>query len=204
MLGANQCLDNLVGGFHRHSTEIGHKVSALSVTGKTTFYKRGQHKLEISCDVSDMPTRAALGIFASKRKQIATVAAPVRGDVGEAFESVGNAVVDFLLVRIGLVVGFADTLGDNLGVTLAVAGVLAVRTLHTGSILEEFSTQCTSHNVVKLLGDELMTLLLVNLLLLLTHGTLTVKTNIKGTAVLQLFGYIQLAHGAAYFGVDPS
>jgi exosome complex RNA-binding protein Csl4 len=33
------------------------------------------------------------------------------------------------------VVGFADTLGNNLGVTLAVAGVLAIRTLHAGSIL---------------------------------------------------------------------
>lgn len=129
------------------------------------------------------------------------MAAPVRGDVGKAFESVGNAVVDFLLVRIGLVVGFADTLGDNLRVTLAVASVLAIRTLHTGSILEEFSTQCTAHNVVKLLGDELVALLLVNLLLLLAHGTLTVKTNVKGTAVLQLFGYIQLAHETASFGV---
>lgn len=144
-----------------------------------------------------MPTRAALGTFASKRKQITAVAAPVGGDVGKTFESVGNAMVDFLLVRIGLVVGFTDTLGDNLGITLAVAGVLAVRTLHAGSILEEFSTQCTAHDVVKLLGDELVTLLFVNLLLLLTNGTLTVKTNIKGTAVLQLFGYIQLAYGAA-------
>lgn len=112
-------------------------------------------------------------------------------------------MVDFLLVRIGLVVGFADTLGDNLRVTLAVAGVLAIRTLHAGSILEEFSTQCTAHNVVKLLGDELVALLLVNLLLLLANGTLTVKTNVEGTAVLQLFGYIQLAHDAS-FGANAS
>lgn len=112
-------------------------------------------------------------------------------------------MVDFLLVRIGLVVGFADTLGDNLGVTLAVAGVLAIRTLHASSILKEFSTQCTAHNVVKLLGDELVALLLVNLLLLLANSTLTVKTNVKGTAVLQLFGYIQLAHDAS-FGANES
>lgn len=87
-----------------------------------------------------LPTRAALSIFASKRKEIAAVTAPVRRDVGKAFESVGNTVVDFLLVRIGLVIGFADTLGDNLGVTLFVAGVFAIRTLHAGSILEKFST----------------------------------------------------------------
>ena len=139
-----------------------------------------------------LPTRAALGTFASKWKQIAAVAAPVCGDVGKPFKSVRNAVVDFLLVWIGLVVGFADTLGDNLGVTLAVAGVLAVRALHAGSILEEFPTQCTAHNVVKLLGDKLVALLLVNLFLLLADGTLAVKTNVKGTAILQLFGYIQL------------
>jgi hypothetical protein len=150
-----------------------------------------------------MPTRAALRIFASKGKQIATVATPVRGDVGKAFESVGNAVVDFLLVRIGLVIGFADTLGDNLGVTLAVAGVLAIRTLHAGSILEELSTQCTTHNVVELLGDKLVALLLMNFLLLLAHSTLTVKTNVKGTAVLQLFGYNQLAYDSS-FGVNAS
>jgi hypothetical protein len=152
-----------------------------------------------------LPTRAAFGIFASKRKQIAAVATPVRGDVGKPFETVGNAVIDLLLVRIGLVVGFADTLGNNLGVTLAVAGVLAIRTLHAGSILEEFSTQCTAHNVVKLLGDELVALLLMNLLLLLAHGTLTVKTDVKGTAILQLFGYIQLVQWRCFFfGVKAS
>lgn len=68
------------------------------------------------------------------------MAAPVRGNVGETFEAVGDAVVDFLFIRIGLIIGFADTLGNNLRVTLAVAGVFTIRTLHSGGILEEFST----------------------------------------------------------------
>ena len=114
--------------------------------------------------------------------------APVRGDVGESFEAVGNAVIDLLLVRVGLVIGLADTLGDDLGVTLAMTGVLAIRTLHACGILEEFSTQRTAHDVVELLSDELVALLLVHLFLLLANGTLTIKTDVKGTAILQLFG----------------
>jgi phosphatidylglycerophosphatase A len=121
------------------------------------------------------------------------VATPVGGDVGKPFETMGNAVVDLFLVRVGFVVGLADTLCDDLGVTLAVTGVLAVRTLHACGILEEFSTQRTAHDVVELLSDELVTLLFVNLFLLLTHSTLTVKTDIERTTVLQLFGCVQLA-----------
>jgi hypothetical protein len=119
------------------------------------------------------------------------VATPVGGKIGEAFEAMRNTVVDLLFVGVGFVVGLANTLGDNLRVALFVTCVLAVGTLHTRSILEKFSTQRTAHDVVELLGDELVTLLLVDLLLLLTNGTLTVETNIERTAVLQLFGYIE-------------
>jgi hypothetical protein len=121
ILGANQCLENLICRFHRHSTEIGHKVSALSMARKTAL-------------------GAALGVLASKGKEVTAVAAPVRGDVGESFETVRNAVVDLLFVGIGLVVGLADTFGDNLGVTPFVTGILAVRTLHACGVLEEFPT----------------------------------------------------------------
>lgn len=51
-----------------------------------------------------------------------------------------NPVVDLLLVGIGLIVGLADTLGDNLGVTFSMASILAIRALHTRSVLEEIST----------------------------------------------------------------
>jgi flagellar basal body P-ring protein FlgI len=68
------------------------------------------------------------------------MATPIGRKVREAFETMGNAVVDLLLVGIGLVVGLADTLGDDLGVTFTVASILAVRTLHTCGVLEEVST----------------------------------------------------------------
>lgn len=117
------------------------------------------------------------------------MATPVGRKVGKALETVGNAVIDLLLVGVGLVVGLADTLGDHLRVAFLVTCVLAIRTLHAGSILEEFSTERTAHDVVELLGNELVTLLLVNLLLLLTDGTLTVETDIEGTTILHLFSY---------------
>lgn len=94
-----------------------------------------------------------------------------------------DAVVDLLLVGIGFVVCLADAFGNNLRVAFAVASVLAVRTLHTRSILEEFSAQRATHDVVELLGDELVALLLVNFLLLLTHSTLAIETDVEGTTV---------------------
>lgn len=100
-------------------------------------------------------------------------------------------MVDLLFVGVGLVVGLADTLGDNLRVAFAVAGVFAIRALHARSILEEFSAQRTAHDVVELLGNELVTLLLVNLFLLLADSTLTIETNVEGTAVLKLLGYTE-------------
>lgn len=112
----------------------------------------------------------------------------------------GDAVVDLLLVGVGLIVGFADTLGNNLGVTLAVTGVLAIRTLHACSILEEFSAQRTAHDIIELLSDELVALFLVDLLLLLADGTLAVKTDVKRTTILQLFGCIRSAGTSIAFG----
>lgn len=116
------------------------------------------------------------------------MAAPVSGEIGEALETVRNAVVDLLLVGVGLVVGFADTFGDYLGVAFAVAGIFAVRTLHARSVLQELSTKSAAHDVVELLGNEFVTLLLVNLFLLLAHGTLTIETDVEGPTILELLG----------------
>lgn len=52
----------------------------------------------------------------------------------------GDPVVDLLLIGIGFIVGLADTLGDNLGVAFSMASILAIRALHTRSVLEEIST----------------------------------------------------------------
>lgn len=99
-------------------------------------------------------------------------------------------MIDLLLIRVGFVVGLADALRNDLRVTFSVTGVLAIRTLHTSGILKKFSTKRTTHDVVELLGNKLVTLLLVDVFFLLAHGTLTVETNVKGTTIFHLFGYL--------------
>lgn len=116
--------------------------------------------------------------------------APIGGDVGEALEAVGDTMVDLLLVGVGLVIGLADTFGDNFWVALAMASVLAIRALHASSIFEEFSTQRTAHDVVELLRNEFVSLFLVDLFFFLADSTLTVETDVKGSTVLELLGCI--------------
>ena len=120
------------------------------------------------------------------------MATPVGRYVGKVLETVRNTVVDFLLVGVGLIVGFADTLCDHFGVTLAVASVLAVLTLHTGGIFQEIATKSTTHDVVELLRDEFVTLLFVDLFFSLADGTLSIETDIERTTIFQLFGYPML------------
>lgn len=98
-------------------------------------------------------------------------------------------MVDFLLVGVRFIVGLADTLGNDLRITLLVASVFAVCALHAGRIFEEIAAERTAHDVVELLSDEFVTLFLVDLFLALTNGTLTVETDIVHSAVFHLFGY---------------
>lgn len=60
-------------------------------------------------------------------------------------------MVQLLFIRIRLGIGLADALCDNFRIALLVTGVFAVLALHPRRVLEELSTQSTSHNVVELL-----------------------------------------------------
>jgi hypothetical protein len=86
-----------------------------------------------------------------------------------------NTVVDLGLVRIGLVIGLRNALGDDFPVAPFVARKLAVRTLHASCVLEQFSAQSAAHDVVELLLDEFVAVLLVDFFLSLTNGTLAAK-----------------------------
>lgn len=119
------------------------------------------------------------------------MATPVGRDISESFKAMWNAVVDFLLVGIGLVVGLADTLGDDLGVTLAMASILAVGTLHTRCVFQEVAAKRTAHNIIELLRNELVALLFVNLFLSLSDSTLAIQSNVEWSSILQLFGCIK-------------
>lgn len=140
--------------------------------------------------------RALPALLLAKRKDVTAVATPVGSHVGEWFEAVGDAVVELGLVRIRFCVGLGDTLGDHLLVALLVARVLAVRALHTGSVLEEVAAKGASHDVIELLLDELVTVLLVDLFLALTNGTLAAETNVERPAILVFLGCdtVSLSH----------
>lgn len=96
-------------------------------------------------------------------------------------------MIYFFFIRVRLIVGFTDTLCDNFLIALAMASVLAIFTLHTSSILEKISAERTAHNIVELLSNEFVSLFLVNFFFSLANSTLTVQTNIKWSAILQLF-----------------
>lgn len=95
-----------------------------------------------------------------------------------------NAVINLLFIGIGLIIGFANTLGDNLGITLAMASILAIGTLHSCCVFQEVATKSTAHNVIELLCNELVSLFFVNFFLLLSDSTLTIQTNIEWSPVL--------------------
>lgn len=116
------------------------------------------------------------------------MATPVGRNVSESFKPMRDAVVDFLLVGIGLVVGFANTLGDNLGVTFAMASILAIGALHPRCIFQEVAAKCTTHNIIELLRNELVALLFVDLFLPLSDSTLAIQSNVERSSILQLLG----------------
>jgi hypothetical protein len=116
------------------------------------------------------------------------MAAPIGRDISKGLEPMRDAVVDFLFVWIGLIVGLANTLGDHFGITLAMAGVLAVGALHAGGVLQEIAAKRTAHNIVELLGDEFVSLLLMYLFFLLADSSLSVEADIEWSPILQLLG----------------
>jgi len=115
------------------------------------------------------------------------VTTPICTHVGKLFETMRNAVIDLLLVWISLCVRLADTLRNHACIALRVASIFAVFALHTSRVLQEIAAQCTTHNIVELLLDKFVAVHLVDLLLALTDGTLSVKSNIKRSSVLCLF-----------------
>ena len=117
------------------------------------------------------------------------MAAPIGREVGKSIETMRDAMVDLFLLWVGLVVCFADTLGDHLGIAFAMASVFAVGALHSSGVFQEVATKSTAHDIVELLRDKFVALLLVDLFLLLSDCTLTVETNVEWSPVLQLFGY---------------
>lgn len=118
--------------------------------------------------------------------------APVCANIREVLETMRDAMIDLLFVRIRFVIRLADAFRDDLRVALGVAGIFAVLALHAGRVFEQVSTECTSHNVVELLLDKFVTLLFVDFFLLLPNRALSVQANIVGAF---LTGLLLECHG---------
>lgn len=159
--------ENHVRHSHRDTAEVGHEMGALLVSCKRT-----------------LGTLSA--VLLAKRQHVTTVATPVGTNVRELLETMRNAMVDLLLLWVGLSVRFTDTLRDYTGITLSMTGVLAVLTLHSGRVLEEVAAKSTSHDVVELLRYKLVAVHLVNKLLALTNSSLTVEAEVEWTTILDL------------------
>ena len=113
---------------------------------------------------------------------------PVCTHVGEAFESMWDPMIQFLLLGICLGVGLADTFGHDLGVAFLMTGILAIRTLHASGVLQEIPAEGASHDVIELLGDELVSVHLMYLFLSLTNSALAVESGVEPIPVLHLLG----------------
>ena len=88
--------------------------------------------------------------------------APIGTHVRESLESMRYSVIQFLLVRICLSVGFANTFSNHFVEASLVAGVFAVLALHASRIFEEVSTQCATHDAIELLNNEFVSILLLD------------------------------------------
>ena len=99
-----------------------------------------------------------------------------------------NAVIELLLIWICFRIGLADTFCDDFGIAAFMTEVLAVFTLHAGCVLEELSAKSTAHDAVKLLVDELVAVLLLNLLLPLADSAFAPEADIEGSLAPVLLG----------------
>ena len=103
-------------------------------------------------------------------------------------------MIQFLFIGVGLRIRLANTLGYDFCVALFVTRIFAIFTLHTRRILEEVPTKSTTHDVVELLKNKFMAVKFVNFFFALSDSTFTVKTNIKGSPVFDLFRCALLAY----------
>lgn len=113
--------------------------------------------------------------------------APIGPHVGEILEPVWDAMIELLLVRIGLRIRFADTFGNDFGIALFMARIFAILALHTGGVFQKLSAKGTTHDVVELLENKFMAVQFVDFFFALADGAFTVKTNIERSSVFELF-----------------
>ncbi len=88
---------------------------------------------------------------------------PAAGEVQVGLETVGDSVVDLVLVRVGLRIARTNAFGDDTRIAPGVDSVLAVLALHTSRGHEQVPTESTVHDVVELALDKLVAVYLLAL-----------------------------------------
>lgn len=96
-------------------------------------------------------------------------------------------MIEFLLIRIGFSIGFADAFRHDFQVTFLVACVFTIFALHTGRVLQEIATQSAAHDIIKLLENEFVAVEFMNFLFSLTDGALAIQPEIERSLVLVVF-----------------
>lgn len=114
--------------------------------------------------------------------------APVGAHVGKVFESMGDAVVEFLFDWIRLVDQLSDAVGHHLGITLLMTCIVAARTLHTSSVFQQLAALSTAHDAIKLLLYELVSALLHNILFPLMNSSFSAQNKVKWLLVPRVLG----------------
>jgi hypothetical protein len=114
--------------------------------------------------------------------------APISAHVGKVLKSMGDTMVEFSLIGVGFGVRLRDTFGDHLRITLFMASVVAVRTLHTGSVLEELSTESAAHDVVELLLNELVAVLFDDVLFTRANSAFSTKSDVEWRLINRVLG----------------
>ena len=113
--------------------------------------------------------------------------APIGAHVGKILKPVWDAMVELFLIRVGFRIRFADTFGNDLGVALFMARIFTIFALHAGGVFQKLPTKSTTHYVVELLEHKFMAVQFMNFFFALADGAFTIKTNVEGSSVFELF-----------------
>ncbi|KAH3677405.1 hypothetical protein OGATHE_000879 [Ogataea polymorpha] len=122
--------------------------------------------------------RTLSNILSTPWKNIATMTTPFRASVCDLLKSMRNSVIELCFFWRRICAGSGNALINNVLVALLMAQKSAIFTLES-TVSEEIATNCTAHDVVELLLDELVAVVLVNFLFSLTNGTMTSQATSK-------------------------
>ena len=186
LLDARNVAKHLVCHFHRHATKVRHKVNTVGMTGNITF--------------TALATRAS-----SQGQHRSTMTAPVGSQIREWLEAVWDTVLQLNLVvcrrtRLG-----ADALGHDLWRTFPVTAVVAIFTLASSCIQEQFTTQRTTDHLVELTRYESVAIDNRHLVAALAHGAMATQSRVIRALWDILLGETELQiHGTSRFDSEPA